>query len=48
MGLKLEDLVLYAVTDTSWLRGQTLVQQVSRWRRPCVAGSRWYSFGKRN
>ena len=28
MGLKLEDLVLYAVTDTSWLRGQTLVQQV--------------------
>ena len=28
MGLKLEDCVLYAVTDTSWLRGQTLVQQV--------------------
>ena len=28
MGLKLEDCVLYAVTDTSWLRGQTLAQQV--------------------
>ena len=24
MGLKLEDCILYAVTDTSWLRGQTL------------------------
>ena len=28
MGLKLEDCILYAVTDTSWLRGQTLAQQV--------------------
>ena len=28
MGLKLEDCLLYAVTDTSWLRGQTLAQQV--------------------
>ena len=28
MGLKLEDCILYAVTDTSWLRGQTLTQQV--------------------
>ena len=27
-GLKLEDCILYAVTDTSWLRGQTLAQQV--------------------
>lgn len=28
MGLKLEDCILYAVTDTSWLHGQTLAQQV--------------------
>ena len=28
MALKLEDCILYAVTDTSWLRGQTLAQQV--------------------
>ena len=28
MGLKLEDCLLYAVTDTGWLRGQTLAQQV--------------------
>ena len=28
MGLKLEDCLLYAVTDKSWLRGQTLAQQV--------------------
>ena len=28
MGLKLEDCILYAVTDTSWLCGQTLAQQV--------------------
>ena len=26
--MKLEDCILYAVTDTSWLRGQTLAQQV--------------------
>ena len=28
MGLKLQDCLLYAVTDTGWLRGQTLAQQV--------------------
>ena len=28
MSLKLENCLLYAVTDTSWLRGRTLAQQV--------------------
>ena len=28
MRLKLEHCLLYAVTDTAWLRGQTLAQQV--------------------
>ena len=28
MRLKMEDCLLYAVTDASWLRGRTLAQQV--------------------